>query len=403
MPVYVAPPPPTLNSISAGGKTISTNTFYNNGTTATELSFNISGVVTGATVSVYVDGAATPLVSGTVASGTTITLTTDGSTKIADGAHTFTVKQSIATSSESLFVDSNFQDPAFQIPSTNVASNASAGIPVTIGLFVLATPATKAKVGSLYTYVVQTNAPAGDTVTITPVKLRPGMTFDNVATFTWTPSSGQLNTSPTFQATVSDSQGRTVTIGPTAITVVIGLIPTQVPINSTIGGNVTVSFAGSNVQVYDNLAKKSFSNQSFKSTDTVEVDLPAGQANSVVVVLPSGGTIPHGVFVDGAANWTNNQVSVTGTSGGHSFALAGNTLTANGMQIVDAAVQKLTLAGNGGNNYYTLTSSAVPLTIVNTSGQGTLDFSKDPTGVAVNLGLYKGQAKNMAGWHTRSR
>ena len=42
----------------------------------------------------------------------------------------------------------------------------------------------------------------------------------------------------------------------------------------------------------------------------------------------------------------------------------------------------------------------MPLTIVNTSGQGTLDFSNDKTGVAVNLGLYKGQTQNMAGWGT---
>jgi hypothetical protein len=72
-----------------------------------------------------------------------------------------------------------------------------------------------------------------DTVTVTPVTLPPGMTFDNVATFTWTPTNAQLNTSPTFKATVSDTQGRTVTVGPTNITVTIGLIPTQVPIEVT--------------------------------------------------------------------------------------------------------------------------------------------------------------------------
>jgi hypothetical protein len=286
------------------------------------------------------------------------------------------------------------------LAASSVDSGASTSPAITIGLFVVAQPVTKAKVGALYTYVVQTNAPAGDAVTVTPVTMPAGMTFDNVATFSWTPSSGQLNSSPTFQATVNDNQGRTVTIGPTTITVTVGLTPTQVPINATTGGSVTVSFAGSNVQVYDNLGKTVLSNQSFKSTDTVEVDLPAGQTNSVIVVLPSGGAIPHGVFVNGAANSTNNQVSVTGTSGADSFALAGNTVTANGLQIVSSTIQKLTLAGNGGNNYYTLTSSAVPLTIVNTSGQGTLDFSKDATGVAVNLGLYKGQAQNMAGWGT---
>jgi cyclophilin family peptidyl-prolyl cis-trans isomerase len=402
VPVYVAPPTPVLSSITSGGKTISGSTFNNNGTTATEFSFNINGVVSGATVSVYLDNGTTPLISG-IATGTSITLTTTGGTanKIADGAHTFTVKQTIATPALTLYADwSPTSGPGTQFPleASNVDSAASAGQQITIGLFVLATPVTKAKVGSLYTYVVQTNAPAGDSITVTPVTMPAGMTFDNVATFSWTPSSSQLNTSPAFQAKVSDSQGRTITIGPTNITVVIGLIPTEVPINATAGGNVTVSFSGNNVQVFDNVAKAVLSTQSFVSTDTVEVDLPALQTNNVVVVLPNGGAIPHGVFVNGAATSTNNQVTVTGTSGADNFTLAGNTVTANGLQIVDSTIQKLTLAGNGGSNYYTLNSSAVPLTIVNTSGQGTLDFSNDKTGVAVNLGLYKGQAQNMAGW-----
>ena len=54
----------------------------------------------------------------------------------------------------------------------------------------------------------------------------------------------------------------------------------------------------------------------------------------------------------------------------------------------------------GGDNDYALNSSTVPLTIVNNSSQGTLDFSRDAAGVAVNLGLDRGQAQTMAGWNT---
>ena len=64
-------------------------------------------------------------------------------------------------------------------------------------------------------------------------------------------------------------------------------------------------------------------------------------------------------------------------------------------------MQKLTLVGAAAAvNDYVLTSSAVPLTINNNSSQGTLDFSHDAAGVAVNLGLDKGQAQTMAGWST---
>jgi hypothetical protein len=289
----------------------------------------------------------------------------------------------------------------FPVDAGSVQSTASGGETITIGLQVLAQPVSKARAGELYTYVVQTNAPAGDSITVTPVTLPTGMTFNGTATFSWTPTSSQLNTSPTFEATVSDSQGRTITIGPLSISVVIGLTPTQVPINATSGGSVTVSFSGGNVEVYDNIGKTMLTNQSFKSTDTVEVDLPAGQTNSVVVDLPAtGAAMPHEVYVSGASQSTNNQVTVNGNAAADTYTLAGNTLTANGMEVLDSVVQKLTIVGMAGDNDYVLTSSAVPLTVVNYGNQGTLDFSHDTAGVAVNLGMYRGQTQNMAGWST---
>lgn len=272
---------------------------------------------------------------------------------------------------------------------------------ITIGLEVLAQPVNKARVAALYTFTVQTNAPSGDQITVTPVTLPTGMTFSSsTATFSWTPTNSQLNTSPTFEATVSDSQGRTVTIGPLTISVVAGLTPTQVPI-STSGGSVTVTFSNGNVEVYDNVGKTMLSNQSYKSTDTVEIDLPAGQANAVVVDVPaSGATMPHEVFVSGASQSTSNQVTVKGNASADTFTLSGNTLTANGMEVLDSVVQSLTLMGMSSNNDYVLTSSAVPLTIVNNGNQGTLDFSHDTAAVAVNLGMDRGQAQTMAGWST---
>ena len=43
VPVYVDPPTPQIASISVDGQTVSGSTFANNSTTATELSFNITG------------------------------------------------------------------------------------------------------------------------------------------------------------------------------------------------------------------------------------------------------------------------------------------------------------------------------------------------------------------------
>jgi len=138
VPVFVAPPAPQLDSISVNGLTVSGSTSANNSNTANELSFNVSGVISGVTVSVYVDGVSAPIATGTVASGaTSITLTTDGTTVILNGNREFTVKQTLATSALLLFADfsTSTGQPGtqFQIPASSVTSPASAGTALTIG------------------------------------------------------------------------------------------------------------------------------------------------------------------------------------------------------------------------------------------------------------------------------
>ena len=104
VPVYVAPPTPQITSISVNGQTVSGSTDANNSTSASELSFNVSGAIAGATVSIYVDGGTTAIAAGTVAAdATTITVTSLGTTPLSVGSHTFTVQQSVETSGLYLF------------------------------------------------------------------------------------------------------------------------------------------------------------------------------------------------------------------------------------------------------------------------------------------------------------
>jgi cyclophilin family peptidyl-prolyl cis-trans isomerase len=135
VPVYVAPPAPVLSSISAGGQTITGTTSNNNSSTAKALSFNVTGAIAGATVSVYVDGGTTAIATGTVASGATaIALTTDGTSTLSDGAHTFTIAQSVPTLATTAYVNWNSNGPGtqFTIPASTVLSAASSGVPLTI-------------------------------------------------------------------------------------------------------------------------------------------------------------------------------------------------------------------------------------------------------------------------------
>jgi cyclophilin family peptidyl-prolyl cis-trans isomerase len=409
VPVFVNPPAPEISSISADGATVTGSTFNNNSSSSTELSFNISDAISGAVVSVYVDGGTTPIATGT-AGGTTITVTTTGADKLASGSHTFTVQQVLTTSALTLYADwtgtAGSQSPGVQFPiaSNTLDSPISTGTNLTIGLAVLEPPASEVQAGVQYTYIVATNAPSGDTVTITPVTLPAGMVFTAPATFTWTPSSSQVGTSPTFSATLTDAQGNTATIGPVGISVILGLAPSQVPVNVTLGGDATVLFTGDNVLVYDNIGKAVLSDATFKSTDTVEVDLPAGQANSVLVIMPNSANapLPEEVFVNGASGSTENRVTVLGSNSGNSFVLNGESATDNGMDTQMANVQTLSLAGLGGNNYYTLTNSVAQTWVVAGGGNNTLDFSHDTAGVDVNLGLDGGQLQTIAPWNNNT-
>ena len=511
VPVYVDPPAPQITAIEADGQAVTGSTFANNSTTATELSFNISGAVGGATVSVFVDG--TPIATGTaVISGTfklevgsvttgaisfdntdptttatnmqdalvsagftgatvsaastevtrdsifqvtftssepaiqyvaattalpltfansaaaattdqdltfeagiiSVTLTTVGgsSTKIAGGNHEFTVQQTLATAGATLNADitsnGSSLSPGAQFPiaASSVQSPVSAGTELTIGLAVLAPPSSYAQVGVPFTYTIQTNAPSGDTVTVNQATLimPPGMTFNGVNTFTWTPASSQANNpSLEFYAAVSDSQGITGSVGPLDISVILGLAPTEIPVNTSLGGNVTVLFSGSQVIVYDNVAHAVLSNATFTPSDAIEIDAPAGQANSVWVLVPNSASaaIPKEILVQGTAGATKNYVTLWGSNGANTFTLAGNTVTDNGLATQMVDVQALSIAGRGSSDTYNLNSSSIASNwVVDLGGYNTMSFSQDTAGVAVNLGLDMGQAQLIAPWNT---
>ena len=85
----------------------------NNADTDTTLAFLISGVTDGAEVHVYCDGVE---IGTATASGTTVTVTTDGQTEITDGEHAFTATQEIdgveSDASDSLTVTIDTDAPA---------------------------------------------------------------------------------------------------------------------------------------------------------------------------------------------------------------------------------------------------------------------------------------------------
>ena len=133
-------------------------TSANNSSASTALAFLVSGVAAGDTVNVYVDGGIVPIATGTVAPGAaSVTVTSNGTSPLADGSHQFVARQSDGISEG--------------------ASSSAATVQVFTALSVTMTsPFTaSATVGQTfsYQYALASNAPAGDAVTYSLAPGRP--------------------------------------------------------------------------------------------------------------------------------------------------------------------------------------------------------------------------------------
>jgi hypothetical protein len=99
LPVSGTPGTPDLVASSDTGISSTDNiTKLDNSTAGSTLQFSVSGTVTGATVTVYSDGTA---IGSATASGTTTTVTTNGSVDLTDGTHSITAKQTESGKSQS--------------------------------------------------------------------------------------------------------------------------------------------------------------------------------------------------------------------------------------------------------------------------------------------------------------
>ena len=289
--VPAAPTSIQLSNVSGTAST-STITSDDNSSSAKALNFLVSGVTAGNTVTIYADGNA--FASAVVPAGdTSVVITTDGATGLGQGQYTFDAVQTAPNVSATDPADADPTTKVALTESSNVASVASKSQTITVftDLFPTNEPATTAQVGKVYTYSLQTDAPAGDPVTVTPVTLPAGMTTDGNGNFTWTPTKAEGGTTQTFSIDISDAAGNSRT---STLQIVVGsdLTPVAIPASSS-GGNITVTFNGSNATFYDNIGKKTLATLAFTSIDTMQVICPTGQANVVTIVAPTSTTAPH--------------------------------------------------------------------------------------------------------------
>lgn len=175
-------------------------TNLNNSTAQSALQFTLSGVVPGATVEVFADGV---IIGTATATADSVTVVTDGTTQLAEGAHTITATQRLQS----------------------VTSAVSSGLALEIdsiapGDFTSLPPAT-VPVGTLFTFDVE--SPDEGSASYSVVNAPAGLTIDSLSgEISWTPTAAQAMPHD-FQIVISDSAGNQ-TIADVEITVVTAVI-----------------------------------------------------------------------------------------------------------------------------------------------------------------------------------
>lgn len=205
VPVFVTPAAPTVDLLASSdsGPSDSDNITNHDNTSGNTLRFRVSGVTSGAVVKLFADGSSTPIGQAT-ASGTEVTIETNGTLDLSDGAHTFTATQELADQAVSV---GNYTD------TVSLASAVSSGLAVTVDTSspqFSSTPLLTAPQGVAYSYNAETNEESAGNIRYSLLQSISGMTInEQTGQISWTPTAAQVGAQAiTIHAT--DLAGHTV-------------------------------------------------------------------------------------------------------------------------------------------------------------------------------------------------
>ena len=178
VPIFIAPTAPTGISLASGTST----TTDNNTSTATRLSFTVTGLVVGSTVTLMEDGK-TPISAATNVTASTMTIESDGLTGILNGSHTITAVAGVAYAAQTL-VDRDVAAGSLTATSTaSVAINVQASPPFAYKTPVFnSSPVLQAFVNAAYNYTATVVNVPGQTVTYSlpqSIDATDGLTIDS--------------------------------------------------------------------------------------------------------------------------------------------------------------------------------------------------------------------------------
>lgn len=160
----------------------------------------------------------------------------------------------------------------------------------------------------------------------------------------------------------------------------------QVPVG-TGGSDLTLRRNGANLELFNNETNQVVRSQALAGTNAITIVGNNFQADRLTVSFQTGGAfnVPGGIVFAGGLG-RGDSYTVVGTNLGDNFAVNGRRVTANGLGADLNNVEAVTLNGRGGSDTYVLATSGTQLTITDSDGTDTLDFSGSAAGVAVNLG-----------------
>ncbi len=238
IPLFIDPAAPTGISLVAGSDSGSSSsddiTSFNNSDANHELQFLVTGVSPGDTV-ILMDGSTQ--IGSAVATTSTVVITTDGFTVLADGSHQITAEQSL-------------EDQQYTVGNTtrttNLTSGASSALTLTVDTTApvfASNPGLTATVQSPYNYTAQATDSVSNGLSYSVVSGPAGFSINaSTGVVTWTPTFAEVGDNP-IEIAATDLAGNTANQSFTvtasfAPLAVASITPsdgsTNVPINSAI-------------------------------------------------------------------------------------------------------------------------------------------------------------------------
>ena len=396
VPVYVSPK--ALASVQLAGTTGTDVYTRLNNTAGKAMTFNVTGLVTGhaVTLSVYADRTATSagtlLATKTLNSTTTTTaqITTDGHTTLSDGVHTITILQSLKNQTVDV---GNLQST---VDLDSAPRTMTVRIQTAVPRITSSAP-TAASVGRQYAYNVATNLVSGVPVNYSLTTRPAGMTIDSAGHIRWTP---QPNQWPSQAVTVrlTDMVGNVarqsfrVNVADSTQDFVANAV-VDLPADAS-GSQATLRRSGTKIELVNDRTGLILFTQPVNRTLSMQV-LGGSQADRLTVSF-AGGSFDFADGLDFEGGGGSNTLVVRGGSGSDVVQVSRTSIVAGALTITPSGLAGIRLEGGPGHTTFRLSSSAVPVSVVDTGGSTALDFSKATGGVTVNLGLNAGQTQTIA-------